>query len=174
MDFTSKTNKELTNLAEELEIEVESKKKKPTKDELVTALELFEQEEGNQELVDLAAEELGLTDEEETSEEEEEETPAPKKKAKVSGTVYTYVGKGESSPQRINFIGRQEFVRGRAVEVTDELVLAKIENNPTFIKGEADAELIQAIDDEGHAVAEANRKIDNQMDENFKKQHGGK
>lgn len=187
MDFTSKTNKELINLAEELEVEVTSKKKKPTKDELVAALETFTQEEGNDELVALAAEELGIIEEDDEDESEDQDVvedekaktvkKAPAKTApadeELEGETYTYVGKGESSPQRIKFMGRVEFVRGRAVEVTDPVVLTKIADNPSFVQGEADKELLEAIDDEGFEIAEANRKIDKQMDANFKRQHGG-
>lgn len=171
MDFSSKSKKVLKALAAHLEVEVEAKKKnKPTMDELVAALEGYKADNGS-EVIELAFEELGFEEVDETDEEETEEEDEPKKKGK--GEVYTYVGKGESSPQRINFLGRQEFVRGRPVEVTDPIVLQKIQGVHTFVKGKADAELLQEIEDEGMALAEKNRSVDKQMDENFKKQHGG-
>lgn len=176
MDFSSKSKKQLKALAEHLEVEVEAKKKnKPTMDELVASLEAYEQENG-EELVELAFQELGFDadePEEEDEEVEEDEGEALPETKKGKGQVYTYVGKGETSPQRINFIGRQEFVRGRPVEVTDPIVLKKIEGVPTFVKGKADPELLQEIEDEGIAVADKNRKTDAQMDANFKRQHGG-
>lgn len=178
MDLSNASKKQLKAVAEHLEIEVEAKKKnKPTNDELVAALEAYEEE--NPGLIDAAAEKLGFeedeveeTDEDETEDEVEvAEEAAPAKKGK--GQVYTYVGKGETSPQRIKFMGKQDFVRGRPVEVTDPALIAKIEGNPTFIKGKADPELLQEIEDEGIAVAENNRAVDARMDANFKKQHGG-
>lgn len=169
MDFASKSKKQLKALAEALEVEVMAKKKnKPTLDELVVALEAFEQD--NPGFAEETFKDLGFTDEVEDDEEDEGDD-LPETKAK--GHVYTYVGKGETSPQRINFMGRQEFVRGRPVEVTDPLVLRKIQGVPTFVKGKVDPELLQDIEDEGIAVAEKNRKMDAQMDANFKKQHGG-
>lgn len=160
MDYSSKSKHTLKLLADHLGIEVESKKRnKPTVDELVIALESFE----DQELVATAFEELGLSDE--VVEEVEENT---------EGQVVTYIGKGESSPPRINFMGQQEFIKGRPTKVSNGLLLSKIQYNPTFVMGEADPELLQQVEDEGLAVAEANRKADRLMDQQFKRVHGGK
>ena len=173
MDFSSKSKKQLKALALVLEIEVEAKKKnKPTMDELVVALEGYEADNGD-EAIQAAYEKLGITDEpEEDTESEDEDTDDEVEEVK-GGKVFTYVGKGESSPQKINFMGLQEFVRGRPVTVTNPKLIAKLKGVPTFVQGKADAELLQAIEDEGMAVAEKNRRMDAQMDANFKKQHGG-
>lgn len=154
------TKKQLKDIADHLGVEVEAKKKnKPTSQELMDAVKDHED-------LEKAMEELEIVLEED---EEELDTEIETSKA----NIYTYVGKGESSPKRINFMGRQEFIIGRPAEVTDPNVLAKIKGNPTFIQGEADPELLQDIEDEGTAIADKNRSIDAQMDDNFKRQHGG-
>jgi len=53
----------------------------------------------------------------------------------VSDNIYTYVGSGCTPPERTNFMGLQEFVRGEPIEVVDPFVRKKIENHPCFIKG---------------------------------------
>ena len=166
MDFSTKNKKTLKKLAEFLEIDVEAKKKnKPTTDELVVALETFEKEYPEE--FEQAVIELDLDNEPDDDEEDEaEDSP-------IEPNIYTYVGKGESSPQRIKFMGLQEFVRGRPTKVTNPIVLAKIQGNPTFVAGNASQELLQDIEDEGMALAEKNRKVDAQMDANFKRKHGG-
>lgn len=158
MDFSSKSKNQLKLLAETLNVEVPSKKRnKPTSDELVSALEIFEDE--NPGRAEEAFKVLGIIEDDEGDD--------------LPENIYTYVGKGEASPQRINFIGRQEFIRGRPTVVKDPLVLNKIKGVPTFVEGEADPELLQDIEDEGSAVADKNREVDKKMNETFKKQHGG-
>lgn len=174
MDYSSKNKTTLRALVEYLEIDVEAKKKnKPTIDELVVALEAYE----DQEAVAEAYKSLGFEEDEpvEDSEDEEDSDEDTEEEVEVKGkgTVFTYVGKGETSPQRINFMGKQEFIRGRPVTVTDPKLIAKLKGNPTFIIGKANPELLQEIEDEGMAVAEANRKADKAMDAQFKKKHGG-
>lgn len=162
MNFSAKNKTTLQKIADEVGIEVEAKKKgKPTLDELIAGLEEFEKEDP--EAVKAAVEKLGINDE---PDEVEKET-----KGKKDGEVFTYVGKGEESPNRINFMGKQEFVRGRPTEVTDPDVLRKIRGNPTFVEGEADAELLQQIEDEGAEHSNSNRKADKIMDAVFKKNH---
>lgn len=85
--------------------------------------------------------------------------------------VFTYIGGGEDSPRVIEFMGRQKFVRGKATEVSDPIVLAKIANNPTFIEGEVDEESIHEIDEEARDKAEAQRKIDMKVNKAFQKKH---
>lgn len=163
MDYSSKSKNTLKLLADHLGIDVDSKKRnKPTVDELVVALESFE----DQELVATAFEELGLSDDNAEVEDTTDDN--------AEGQVVTYVGKGESSPPRINFMGQQEFIKGRPTKVSNGLLFSKIQYNPTFVMGEAEPELLQQIEDEGLAVAEANRKADRLMDQQFKRVHGGK
>lgn len=60
--------------------------------------------------------------------------------------IFTYVGAGADSPQVINFMSKQRFVRGQATEVTDPEVLRKVVNNPTFVAGSVDAEKVHESD----------------------------
>lgn len=168
MNLNDRTKKELLEIVDELEIEVEAKKKdKPTNDELIKAIEAYslESDENLKELEEVYVELFEDVDED-TEVEEDTEV--------ANINIFTYVGKGESSPQKIKFMGRQDFVRGRATEVTDPVLLAKVVNNPCFIQGEVDPETLQGIEDDGIEKAARNRKIDREMDEAFQKQHGGK
>lgn len=49
---------------------------------------------------------------------------------------WTYIGAGDEPPHMICFMGKQNFVRGQLTQVADKEVLAKLENNHCFIKGE--------------------------------------
>lgn len=163
MELKNKTKDELLKLADELEVEVEAKKaNKPTKKEVLTSIEDFaeESEENANELEEVYSELFGEDDEVSND-------------TKAASKVFTYVGGGESSPQVINFMGRQKFVRGRAEEVTDEKLLAKIVNNPSFVRGEVEPEDLQELEDSGIAVANKNREVDKKMNEAFLKEHGG-
>lgn len=165
MNFSAHNKDVLQSIADKLEIEVEAKKEgKPTKDELVAGLEEFEKEDP--EMLKSAVEELGIEDKE-AKEDDEVDAPVGK------GQTFTYVGAGEESPSRINFMQRQEFVRGRETVVTDKELIRKITGNPTFVKGKATPEQLQAIEDEGNAISNANRKADKRMNAQFHKQHGG-
>lgn len=86
--------------------------------------------------------------------------------------VITYVGQGETPPRKINFINRQEFVRGRPTVVTDAIVLAKIEGNQCFVEGEVDPEEIADMDEEAAKAANAQRAEDKAVDAAYKKKHG--
>jgi hypothetical protein len=98
--------------------------------------------------------------------------PAKKAKAKDGENVFTYVGKGEDSPRRIKFMGRQTFIRGEATEVTDEIVLAKVKINPCFVEGVVDIEDIADADEDAAAKANAQRAEDKRIDAAYKKRHG--
>lgn len=78
----------------------------------------------------------------------------------VEGTMFTYVGGGEDSPRVINFMGVQEFVRGKAVKVTNPEVLKKIRNNPTFYEGVVEEEELHEHDVEAKKEADKQRKQD--------------
>ena len=85
--------------------------------------------------------------------------------------VYTYVGGGESSPHIINFMGRQKFVRGKATEVTDPEVLAKINGCPTFVEGEVDQEELFEYDEKAKQEADEQRKRDEAANAAYAKKH---
>ena len=160
MDIDINTKDELLTLAEELEVEVKSKKKgKPTKAEIMASIEAYaaESKDNTAEVDELYIELFG----EDVS-------------VVANENIYTYVGGGESSPIKIKFMGKQEFIRGRATEVTDPIILAKIINNHCFIKGEVKPEALEELQDVGIEIANKNRKADKAADEAFKKQHGGK
>lgn len=85
--------------------------------------------------------------------------------------VFTYVGGGTDSPQVINFMGKQKFVRGQLTEVTDPEVLAKIKYNPSFINGEVSQEELYEMDKDAVKKAEHRRKLDAIANAQFKKKH---
>jgi len=164
MKLKDLTKKELLELTDELELEVKSKKAKPTNKEILTSIEAFanESEDNATELEEVYVELFDEDDEEKTTDPKSEEN------------IFTYVGAGETSPVKINFMGKQTFIRGRATEVTDPIVLAKVVNNQCFVRGEVELEDLQDIEDEGIELAAKNRKADKAADDAFKKQHGGK
>lgn len=90
------------------------------------------------------------------------------KSTKSGGKIYTYVGKGEDSPQVINFIGKQKFVRGKATAVEDKEVLSKLgegeKTHPCFVEGEVDPEVLFDNDLAAKQAAEAARKRDAKID----------
>lgn len=90
-----------------------------------------------------------------------------------TSAVYTYVGAGEDSPRVINLMGRQKFVRGEPTEITDPVILEKIDGMTTFVKGVVGQEDLHVIDEEGKAVADAAKKEAKAVDAQFKKKHGG-
>ena len=93
-----------------------------------------------------------------------------KPKPVVKGdNVYTYVGAGDAPPHVINFMGKQEFVRGEAVEVTDPVLLAKIVNNASFVKGSVDPKTLYKADAEAAKKAEEQRKADAKTHAEFQK-----
>lgn len=90
-----------------------------------------------------------------------EEKPVEAKKKGGNGRYFTYIGGGESSPHVINFMGKQKFVRGQLTEVTDPVVLAKLDGGvSTIIEGEVDAEILHKIDSDAKEAADAIRSSD--------------
>src|SRR3990167_1394176 len=114
--------------------------------------------------VEVLEEEVAATAE--AAEEEEVAAPAPRagklpkaaSAAKLPSKVYTYIGKGEDPPRKINFMGLQEFTRGKAVEVTDQIALGKLKTHPCFVEGEVEMEDLHDQDAEAVAKAEKQRK----------------
>lgn len=99
-----------------------------------------------------------------TSEEDVEEVPE---------NVFTYVGAGESPPTVINFMGVQEFVRGEPVLVTNEELLKKIVNNPSFVRGTVDMRTLHEGDKQAAREAAEKRKRDALIQQNFVRKHSG-
>lgn len=52
--------------------------------------------------------------------------------------LWTYVGSGVEPPHKIKFMNIQWFTRGIAEKVTDPLLLSKLNNNSSFVKGKVD------------------------------------
>lgn len=75
----------------------------------------------------------------------------------VEEEVWTYVGSGHEPPQVTNFMGRQVFMRGYPVKVTDPLVLMKIKNHRCFIKGAIEGEKLIEQDQKETAIFEQKR-----------------
>lgn len=105
----------------------------------------------------------------EGNEEAKAEKPS---KGKKDVAIYTYVGGGEDSPRVIEFMqGKQRFVRGKATEVTDPEVLAKLKNHPCFVEGEVDMEELHEYDEKATAEANAQRKRDARTNAAYVKKH---
>ena len=91
----------------------------------------------------------------------------------VSSNIYTYVGKGDTPPHRINFIGLQWFTRGEAVEVKNIEVLEKVRNNDSFRKGKVDMDEFYKFDELEAKKAELQRKQDRITDAEAKRSMSG-
>lgn len=85
--------------------------------------------------------------------------------------VYTYIGRGEDSPLVIDFMGKQRFVRGKAAEVTNPDVLAKIARHPCFVEGTVEADILHDSDEAARKEAELQRKKDRDLNAAWKKKH---
>jgi len=107
------------------------------------------------------------------------QAPAEDKMAKVDkngmkARQFTYIGGGEGSPHVINFMGKQKFVRGQLTEVTDPVVLAKLDGGvATIIEGSANAETLHKIDSEAKDAADAARASDAVLNERVTKKFRG-
>lgn len=99
--------------------------------------------------------------------EQAEAAPQPR-----AGRVFTYIGQGEDPPRKINFMGVQEFVRGKAVEITDPAVLRKVKSNPAFKEGEVDMEALHAQDEEAAKKADRRRAVEKKIQAAYFKKHG--
>lgn len=75
----------------------------------------------------------------------------------ASSNIWTYIGSGDTPPHLINFMGMQKFIRGQPVEVTNQTVIDKLKNNPCFVKGKVDQELLFKRDEEARERAEKQR-----------------
>ena len=80
--------------------------------------------------------------------------------ATITTETYTYIGGGESSPEVINFMGKQEFVLGEETEVTNMDVLKKIKGNMSFVKGSVERAVISEQKKEAKKKADARREDD--------------
>jgi hypothetical protein len=109
---------------------------------------------------------------EEVVEEKPKKKAAKKAPAKAKGDVYTYIGGGADSPRKINFMGRQVFVRGKATEVKDPEVLKKVKNNPSFTQDKVDEEFLHDMDEKAAEAEAEQTAINKKIDDSFKKKHG--
>ena len=78
-------------------------------------------------------------------------------------TIYTYIGQGEDAPAMINFMGRQEFMIGEAVDVTNETLLEKLKGNQSFKEGEVDRKVIIKAAQKAKEKANERRKDDKEL-----------
>lgn len=91
---------------------------------------------------------------------------------RLTEAVFTYVGKGEDPPRKIDFCGQQEFIRGKATKVTNKLILAKLISHPCFVQGEVDMESLHSQDELAAKKAAAQRQEDLRVNAAFTKRHG--
>lgn len=84
--------------------------------------------------------------------------------------TFTYIGHGEDPPRKINFMGKQQFVRGVPTEVSDMEVLAKLEGHRCFVEGEVDQEMLHDQDEAAIKAADRQRAEDRRTHDAFKKQ----
>jgi len=68
-------------------------------------------------------------------------------------TIYTYIGGGDSPPQVTNFMGKQEFIIGEPVDVTNPELLKKLEGNPCFTMGKVEMRKIIKATEEAKVKA---------------------
>lgn len=92
-----------------------------------------------------------------------DDVPRETTKVAADGEEWTYVGFGDTPPHMVNFMGMQVFVRGQPVMVTDERVLAKIDNR-CFVRGKANMEEAYASDEL------AAKRVQKQREEDVKTQ----
>lgn len=85
--------------------------------------------------------------------------------------TFTYIGAGEDSPRSINFMGKQQFTRGKSVNISDPELIGKLIGNPTFVEGEADQDLLDMIDEEAKLDADKQRKDDARTQAAFAKKY---
>jgi len=78
----------------------------------------------------------------------------------ASSNIYTYIGQGDEPPHMINFMGRQQFIRGTPTEVTDMGVINKIRTNPCFVAGKVDQSELFARDEAAKKQVEKQRMED--------------
>lgn len=89
----------------------------------------------------------------------------------VKGKAFTYVGGGEDSPRTINFMGLQQFTRGKAVEVTHPDVLAKLQDHPTFVEGEISLDELDEYDATAKTDADKKRLRNKAINAAYIKKH---
>lgn len=92
-----------------------------------------------------------------------EEASTQLKAVQTIGDTYTYVGAGEDSPGIIKFMGLQVFQRGKETKVSNPVVLDKIRNNPSFIKGSITPEDLYERDEKAKKAAQAQREEDTKV-----------
>jgi hypothetical protein len=80
-----------------------------------------------------------------------------------SDNEYTYVGAGDTPPHMIKFMGIQVFTRGQLTKVTNPRVLAKIDGNPSFVKGAVTQEFLYENDEKAAAEAKRQRESDQEL-----------
>jgi len=79
---------------------------------------------------------------------------------KPEGELVTYIGSGDEPPHMIDFMGRQKFVRGQSILVTDPVVLAKIPTHKCFVFGEVNQDELFKQDDLAKKRAAKQRQLD--------------
>jgi len=90
---------------------------------------------------------------------------------RAKGKTYTYIGSGAASPQKINFMGVQEFIRGTPVEVTDTAALKKLSKHPCFVEGSVKAEVLSERDEAALKAEAERRAVDARVQANATKQN---
>lgn len=88
--------------------------------------------------------------------------------------IFTYIGAGETPPHMINFMGLQRFVRGQAVEVTNPIVLRKVETHRCFVAGEIDSDEMFEQDDLAKKRADKQRMDDAELQAEAESQNSSK
>ena len=119
-----------------------------------------------------AIEQEAIEQEEQEAIEQEEQEAIEQDTKKVPENFFTYVGAGQSPPPVINFMGKEEFVRGEGKVVTNTEVLHKLRNHPCFINGVVSQKELYQRDKEASVIAEKNQQRDKKMNVAFLKKHG--
>ena len=81
----------------------------------------------------------------------------------VSSNVFTYIGMGDTPPEKINFMGRKVFVRGVPTEVNDPKVRAKLALHPCFTQDKVDRKKLEENDEQEARLAKQTKKEADEM-----------
>ena len=112
-----------------------------------------------------------LNDEFRSDNDKQEENSVESSEEIAPDNFYTYIGSGEDSPRVINFMGLQQFVRGKSQSVTNPVILQKIKKHPCFTQGDVDEEELHSYDALAKQMADAQRKHDMAINRQWQNKH---
>ena len=89
--------------------------------------------------------------------------------------TFTYIGRGTDVPEHIKFMGQINFTRGEPVPLdlteSNKHIIMKLQNNPCFVQGVVESDLMTRLDQEAIARAKRIEGENRAMDAAFFKKH---